>query len=69
MAGVIDFFDPKTTLPEDRNEELIRMALPSDQLSAIVDILRNEKPIFLEWQKSLQNAYLATSQEPVGEGE
>ena len=26
MAGVIDFFDPKTTLPEDRNEELIRMA-------------------------------------------
>ncbi|MEL6695280.1 MAG: hypothetical protein AAFV78_07215 [Bacteroidota bacterium] len=69
LVGVIDFFDPKTTLPEDESGELIRMALPSDQLSTIIDILRNEKPIFLEWQDALKNAYISTTQEPVGEGE
>ena len=68
LAGVVDFYDANQRLPEDTKEELIRMALPASQLHATVDMLRNEGPIYLEWQSKLGNAYLATSQEPVGEG-
>ncbi|MEO1449785.1 MAG: hypothetical protein AAFV07_09645 [Bacteroidota bacterium] len=69
MVGRIDFYDPKLTLPADRNDGMIHMSMSADQIHAVVDVLRNEKPIYLQWQKTLQNAYLGTGQEPVGEGE
>ncbi len=69
MVGAVDFYDQGAALPKDRNEEIMRMALPAEQLHTVVDMLRNEGPIFLEWQSTLANAYLGTSQEPVGEGE
>ena len=69
MVGAIDFYDDGVLLPTDSLEPMIRMSMPASQVYAVVDLLRNEKPLFLEWQKGLKNAYLATSQEPVGEGE
>lgn len=69
MVGAIDFFDAGIELPADKHTDIIRMALHADQLHSVVDVLRNEAPIYLEWQERLQNAYLGTSQEPVGEGE
>ena len=69
MVGAVDFYEDSHSLPEDSQQELIRMAMPSSQAYAVIDMLRNEKPIFLEWQATLKNAYLGTSQEPVGEGE
>lgn len=39
-------------------------------LSDMVDMLRNEKPVYLIWQpKGTQNTRISTSSEPVGEGE
>lgn len=69
MVGSMHFLDEGTPIPEDTNEGMIRMSMHIDRVHSVVDLLRNEKPIFLEWQKKLQNAYLGTSQEPVGEGE
>lgn len=69
MVGRIDFYDPSLTLPADKKDEMIHMSMPADQIHAVVDVLRNEKPIYLQWQETLKNAYLGTGQEPVGEGE
>jgi hypothetical protein len=69
LVGAIDFFDDGVELPVDSRHDLIRMALPAGQIHTVVDMLRNEGSIFLEWQEKLRNAYLATSQKPVGEGE
>ncbi|MEM7367865.1 MAG: hypothetical protein AAF587_04645 [Bacteroidota bacterium] len=69
MVGAIDFLDGIDPLPEDTNQDFIRMSMPSGLVHSVIDMLRNEKPIFLEWQDRLKNAFLGTSQEPVGEGE
>jgi hypothetical protein len=69
LMGAIDFFDAGHALPVDQRTDLIRMALHIEQLPAVVDMLRHESPVFLAWQERLKNAYLGTSQEPVGEGE
>lgn len=42
---------------------------PPDQYQAVVDLLRNEKPIFLHFNSSLKLGYLSSSREPVGEGD
>lgn len=69
MVGAIDFLEGVDLLPNDRNQDYIRMSMPISMAHSVIDMLRNEKPIFLEWQDRLKNAFLGTSQEPVGEGE
>jgi hypothetical protein len=39
-----------------------------DDLPQVLDILRNEKPLFLIWEEGL-SAHLSTGPEPIGEGE
>ena len=39
------------------------------QLGDSVDLLRNEKPVFFQWNEATKGAFLATGQEPVGENE
>ncbi len=34
-----------------------------------VDLLRNEKPVFFQWNEASKGVFLATGQETVGEGE
>ncbi|RMG30851.1 MAG: hypothetical protein D6730_02025 [Bacteroidetes bacterium] len=69
MVGGIDFYSPPAELPSDTKEPFIKMNMRIDRLFSVVDLLRNEKPIYLEWQEHLHHAYLSTTQEPVGEGE
>ncbi|MFK7969657.1 MAG: hypothetical protein AB8F95_04780 [Bacteroidia bacterium] len=70
MVGHLSFMDAGVPLTADKiSDDVVYLALPSDQLSDVVDMLRYEKPIYVEWQASLKNAYLGTIQEPVGEGE
>lgn len=40
-----------------------------DQFSAVLDLLRNEKPVYLHWNDTSKGAFLATTKEPVGEEE
>ena len=39
------------------------------QLHDAVDLLRNEKPVFFQWNDTTNGAFLATGSEPVGEAE
>ena len=36
---------------------------------AVLDLLRNEKPVSLHWNTTSTGAFIATGKEPVGEGE
>lgn len=69
LVGRVDFIDEGHTLLPDTKGDMIQLSLPASQLSVVVDILRNEGPVYIEWQESIKNAYLGTGQEPVGEGE
>jgi hypothetical protein len=70
MVGHISFMDEGVELAADRKSgDVIYLALPSSTLEQVVDLLRNEGPIYIDWQETLKNAYLGTSQEPVGDGE
>jgi len=71
-AGVLAwlrFNDPGMTFEADyQSDGIIRMHLPSTMFQSVLDILRNEKPIQINF---LQNrGFLGTgAEEPVGEGE
>lgn len=43
------------------------MHLPSTMFQSVLDILRNEKPVYIYFAQG--RGFLSTSQEPVGEGE
>ncbi len=45
------------------------MFLPASHFSRIVDLLRNEKPLYFTYNDHSQKTYLSTSAEPVGEEE
>jgi hypothetical protein len=40
-----------------------------NQFADFVDLLRNEKPMYFHWNDTTKGVFLATGQEPVGEGE
>lgn len=39
------------------------------QFHDCVDLLRNEKPVFFQWNETTKGAFLATGNEPIGEDE
>ncbi len=39
------------------------------QFHDAIDLLRNERPMFFQWNDMTNGAFLGTSSEPVGEGE
>jgi hypothetical protein len=66
--GSIKFYDPGTSLPDDfEKHKTIRMFLTSDMFLNVIDILRNEKPVYLHGLPG--EYYLSTEKEPVGEEE
>ncbi len=70
LIGTIQFVDDGRSLPEDyQSGSRITMAMYMKDLPAMVDILRNESPVFIGWQSTIQNAVISTMQEPIGEGE
>ena len=40
-----------------------------NQFQSVVDLLRNEKPVYLHWNESSTGAFIATGKEQVGEEE
>jgi hypothetical protein len=47
--------------------DIILMHLPSPMFQSVLDILRNENPVYICWAQG--RGFLSTSNEPVGEGE
>jgi hypothetical protein len=68
IRAVIKFYDDGSSVGEDyQTEDIIWMHLPASMLHSVVDVLRNEKPIFVHFAGN--SAFLSTSEEPIGEGD
>lgn len=68
IAGYVRFNDPGMQFENDTETGgAIRMHLPSSMFQSILDVLRNEKPVFIYYAQN--RGFLTTSKEPAGEGE
>jgi len=64
----IRFNDPGMFFENDyESGGIIRMHLPSTMFQNVLDVLRNEKPVYIYFVQN--RAFLGTSKEPIGEGE
>jgi hypothetical protein len=67
-AAYLRFNDPGMTFEDDYQDNgIIRMHLPSNSFENVLDVLRNEEPVFIYFAQG--RGFLSTSKEPVGEGE
>ena len=64
----IRFNDPGQFFENDyESGGIIRMHLPSIMFENVIDVLRNEKPVYIYFAAG--RGFLGTSAEPIGEGE
>lgn len=64
--GFVRFNDPDMFYEDDyENSSGIRMHMPSDMYQPVIDMLRNEKPVYMYFSQG--RAFLGTSNEPAGE--
>ena len=64
----INFNDSGMEFDNDsESDNIIKMNLPSNMFGNVVDVLRNEKPVYIQFVHG--HGVLQTSLEPVGEGE
>jgi len=70
-VGCIVFYKEGHAIPDaDASDDgYITMRLPFNMFASMVDILRNEKPIRLDFNVTEEMAFFLTDWEPVGEGE
>jgi hypothetical protein len=67
-AAYLRFNDPGMTFENDSESGgIIKMHLPSTMFKNVLDVLRNEKPVYIYFAQG--RGFLSTSKEPVGEGE
>jgi hypothetical protein len=67
-VAYVRFNDSGMTFENDyESGGIIRMHLPSTMFENVLDVLRNEKPVYVYFQQG--RGFLSTSKEPVGEGE
>jgi hypothetical protein len=68
LAGYVRFHDPGMPFPADSQAGAqIIMHQPSAMFENVIDVLRNEKPIYFYFASG--HAFLGTATEPVGEAE
>jgi hypothetical protein len=68
--GAIRFYAPDVPVPEDTSSDgVIRMHLPLTMFPSIVDLLRNETPLWMQYLDRVGHAWIASTEEEVGEGE
>ena len=67
-VAYVRFNDPGMFFEDDYEADgIIRMYLPSAMFQSVLDVLRNEEPIFVYFAAG--RAFLGTSSEPIGEAE
>lgn len=68
VVGFVRFHDRGMPFPDDeKQQDKTIMHLPATMFGDVVDILRNERPVELNYR--MERAFFGTSDEPVGEGE
>ena len=67
----IVFFQDDLKAPHTDKDGQICVYYRMEDLHSVIDMLRNENPIFLHYSENQKftRAFLTTSKEPVGEGE
>ena len=66
------FYPDGKSLPEnyhDVNSKLVYLRYPMSMYANIIDILRNEKPVYFSYSEKTNLGYIRTGKEPIGEGE
>ena len=67
-VAYLRFNDPGMFFENDSESgSIIRMHLPSAMFENVLNVLRNEKPVYIYFAQG--RGFLSTSKEPVGEGE
>lgn len=71
LVCAIAFVDGTGPLPPLRHSPsgVVSFALRASSLPVVIDMLRNEKPVYFTWGKERGYASVSTAAEPVGEGE
>lgn len=72
LRGYVSFYDDKHTLPDNTEDvwegiQWCRINMHQSQYPYIVDLLRNEKPVYLLYYDSIVS--IESGREPVGESE
>lgn len=68
VVAWVRFNDPGQFFENDYEKNgIIRMHLPSAMFENVIDVLRNEKPVYIYFTAG--RGFLGTSSEPIGEGE
>ena len=67
----IAYFQKELHNPRVSNRSVINLFYTMEESLGVIDMLRNEKPIFLHFDPEPKEpqAFLSTSLEPIGEGE
>ncbi len=64
-----EFYSDGTTLPQNRYKGgRVGLVYPWSRFSAVLDVLRNERPVYFGFIMTTKVGYVATHLEPVGEG-
>lgn len=64
-----EFYRDESALPENRYKGgRVGLVYPWSHFDEVIDVLRNEKPLYFGFIGSTKVGYISTQQEPVGEG-
>lgn len=65
-----EFYKDGATLPENRNKGgRVGLTYHWSHLNEVLDVMRNEKPLYFGFIESTKVGYISTHKEPVGEGD
>ncbi len=67
----MNFYPDNKNIPEnhyDKRNKLVYLRYPMSMYPNVIDLLRNEKPIYFSYSVSLKMGHLRTGKEPIGEG-
>jgi hypothetical protein len=70
LASIACHSDPARIRPAEQQENgVILASLAREELPTLIDLLRNEKPVFLRWEEATSTLRVTSGEEPVGEEE
>ena len=65
-----EFYEDGSILPTNRNQGgKVGLTYHWSHFAAVIDVLRNEKPLYFGFIESTKVGYISTHAEPVGEGD
>lgn len=63
------FYNDESNVPANDKGLRVNLRYPMSKFSNVLDVLRNEEPVYFGFIESSKLGYIATHKEPVGDGE